>query len=119
MINHVSIQGRFTRDLELAYSPSSERPYLKFTIAWSEKTKNNAENTCFLNGVAFGNLAKTVAKYFKKGDMTVAEGKLLTNSYKDNNGNKKYSTELIADRIHFCNGKSGSTEEEEDRLPFD
>lgn len=119
MINHVSMQGRFTKDVELLYSSTSERPYIRFTIAWSEKNKNDNESTCFLNCIAFNKLAETVSKYFKKGDMTVVEGKLLTNSYKDQNGNKKYSTELIADKIHFCNAKSNSTDEEEDELPFD
>lgn len=118
MINHVSFQGRFTKDLELSYS-QNQKPYVKFTVVWSEKSKNSNEKSCFLNCIAFNKLAENAATYFSKGKMAVVEGKLVTNKYQDQNGEDKYSTELIADRIHFCDGKNSSSEEEEDdATPF-
>lgn len=113
MINHVSFQGRFMKEVELSYSPS-KKPYAKFTIVWNEKARNNVENTCFLNCVAFNSLATNAAKFFKKGKMAVVEGKLITSQYKDKSGNKKSSTELIADKIHFCDDKSTLNKYEED-----
>lgn len=113
MINHVSFQGRFVKDVELFYSPN-KKPYAKFTIVWNEKARNDVENTCFLNCVAFNSLAENAAKYFKKGKMAVVEGRLITNQYKDKSGGKKSSTELIADRIHFCDDKYSSYKDEED-----
>lgn len=123
MINHVSFQGRFVKDLELSYS-TSKKPYVKFTIVWNEKGINNSENTCFLNCVAFNSLATNAAKFFKKGKMAVVEGKLMTSSYKDKKGDIKSSIELIADKIHFCDDKPSSYKDEEDEedegvTPFD
>lgn len=112
MINHVSIQGRFTKDLELSYSPG-RKAYVKFIIVWHEKMKSN-ESTCFLNCVAFNSLAENAAKYFKKGKMAVVEGRLITSQYKDKSGEKKSFTELIADKIHFCDDKPVSNKFEED-----
>lgn len=106
MINHVSFQGRFVKDLELSYSSTTNKPYIKFTIAWSEKSKNNVENSCFLNCVAFNKVAENAVKCFKKGQMAVIEGKLMTSNYTDQEGRKKYTTDLIADKIHFCDVNS-------------
>lgn len=76
MINHVSFQGRFTKDPELKHT-SNNLSYVKSTLAWSEKYGDN-ENTCFLNCVAYRNIAEFIFKYFKKGDMVLVEGRLLT-----------------------------------------
>lgn len=114
MINHVSFQGRFVKDLKLYHSSTTNKPWVKFTLAWSEKTKNNVENSCFLNCVAFNKVAENAAKYFKKGQMAVIEGKLITNNYTDQDGQKKYTTDLIAEKIHFCDVKKPYDEEDED-----
>lgn len=120
MINHVSLQGRFTKDPELNHS-SNNISYVRFTIAWSEKLKT-VENKCFLNCIAFNKHAEFVCNYFKKGDMAIVEGKLITNCYEELTGTKKYSTELKLDGIHFCssNKKQGSQQniDEDDSLLF-
>ena len=65
MINHVSFQGRFTKDLELSYS-QNQKPYVKFTVVWSEKSKNSNEKSCFLNCIAFALNITLDIKYLKK-----------------------------------------------------
>lgn len=103
MINHMVLQGRFTKDIELLNSSKSETKYVRFSIAWNEKLKNGGEITLFLNCITYNHLAEFIAKYFKKGDMVVVEGKLLSNNYEDQQGNKKYENELKVHHIHFCN----------------
>lgn len=119
MINHISLQGRFTKDPELNHSPNNIS-YVRFTIAWSEKLKT-IENNCFLNCIAFNKFAEFICDYFKKGDMAIVEGKLITRSYEDQSGDKKYTTELRVDKAHFCgsNKKQDSqTTDEDDSLLF-
>ena len=64
MINHVSYQGRFTRDLELK-STANNVSYVDFTLAWSEKFGDKEVN-CFLNCVAYRSTAEFLNKYFDK-----------------------------------------------------
>lgn len=125
MINHVSFQGRFTKDPELRHTQSNV-PYVKSSLAWSEKYGEN-KNTCFLNFIAYRNAANFLSKYFKKGDMVLVEGKLVTRNYEDQTGNKKFTTDLIVDKTHFCGPKREQQDEpniqtmldgDDDDLPF-
>ncbi len=121
MINHISFQGRFVETPELKHT-SSDVPYSRFSLAWSEKYWDN-ESTCFLNCVAYRNIAEFIFKYFKKGDMVLVEGRLLTRNYKDQNGNKKSMTDLIVDKAHFCGSNSKKKEDlsenfDDSDLPF-
>ena len=112
MINHVTMQGRFTKDVELKSSEKAD--YARFTIAWSEKrAKSDIEDVCYLNCIAFNKKAENISKYFKKGDMAIVEGKLVSREYGED-GKKRYIKELIADEVHFCQGKRRKEEEEED-----
>lgn len=118
MINHVSFQGRFVKDPEV-FTSQNRKKFAKFTIAWNESTKQDVKK-CFLNCVSFDSSAEFVKKYFKKGQMTVVEGKLISNSYNDKEGNLKTNTELIVNQIHFCDaGKKENKYEEDDEVtPF-
>lgn len=104
MINHVSFQGRFTKDLELGSTPNNVK-FVNFTLAWSEKYGDQKEINCFLNCAAYRGNAEFICKYFSKGDMVVVEGKLITRSYQDQQGIKKSITDLVVDRAHFCGSK--------------
>lgn len=124
MINHVSFQGRFIGTPELKRT-SSDVPYSRFSLAWSEKY-SDSESTCFLRCVAYRNNAEFVSKYFKKGDMILVEGKLITSKYEEQNGNKKSSTNLVVDKAHFCGANTKKHEDipdgldglDDDVLPF-
>ena len=98
MINHVSYQGRFTRDLELK-TTKNNLSYINFTLAWSEKYGDKEVN-CFINCVAYRGTAEFIKKYFEKGDMVLVEGKLVTQSYQDQQENKKSKTTLVVDKAH-------------------
>ena len=106
MINKMILQARFTKDVDLR-TTQNDNSVASFTIAWNEKY-GQTEQTLFLNCVAWNNQAEFISKYFKKGDMVVVEGKLTTRSYEDVNGDKKYVTELIVEKAHFCGSKQDS-----------
>lgn len=103
MLNNLTLQGRFTKDVELKYT-SNEIAYANFSLAWNEKYKEK-ESTLFLNCVAYKSLATHISNWFKKGDQVIVEGKLITRSFNGNDGIKRYVTELLVDRVHFCEFK--------------
>ena len=106
MINKMILQGRLCKPVDKRMT-QNDNSVASFTIAWSEKY-GQTEQTLFLNCVAWNNQAEFISKYFKKGDMVVVEGKLTTRSYEDGNGDKKYVTELIVEKAHFCGSKQDS-----------
>lgn len=106
MLNHTTIQGRFVRDPELRATQSGT-PVAGFTIAWSEKYKDN-EQKVFMPCVAWGKQGEFVSKYFAKGQEAIVEGKLISRQWEDKQGNKRETIELIADHVHFCGPKQSS-----------
>ena len=106
MINKMILQGRLCKSVDKR-TTQNDNSVASFTIAWNEKY-GQTEQTLFLNCVAWNNQAEFISKYFKKGDMVVVEGKLTTRSYEDGNGDKRYVTELIVEKSHFCGNKQDS-----------
>lgn len=106
MINKMILQGRLVKDVDRR-TTKNDVAVSSFTVAWSEKY-GQTEQVLFMNCVAWNNQAEFIANYFKKGDMVVVEGKLTTRSYEDGNGDKKYVTELIVEKAHFCGSKQDS-----------
>ena len=103
MINHVSYQGRLTRDPEVKQTQSGVS-VCSFTVAWSEKYKET-ERKCFLPCQAWRYTAEFIGKFFKKGSQIVVEGELETNEWTDNEGNNKSILRLNVDKAHFCGDK--------------
>ena len=103
MLNRLMYQGRFTQTPEIKHT-SNNVAVCAFTMAWNEKY-GDKESVCFLNCVAYRQTAEFIAKYFSKGDMALLEGKVTTRSYEDKQNVKRYVTELIVDKVHFCGSK--------------
>lgn len=108
MLNRVEYQGRFVRDPEVRETQSGVK-FCQFTIAWSEKYKEN-ETRCFLRCTAWSATAEMIGKYFQKGKECIVEGRLQTDEYNDKDGNKRSSTVCAVDRIHFCGTKSDAVQ---------
>ena len=106
MINKMILQGRLCKSVDMR-TTKNDNSVASFTIAWSEKY-GQTEQSLFMNCVAWNNQAEFISKYFRKGDMVVVEGKLTTRSYEDGNGDKRYVTELIVEKAHFCGSKQDS-----------
>ena len=97
------------------------------TLARSE-TCEDTERTLFIDCVAWAGTAEFIARYFRKGQQALVQGRLGTDSWTDSDGARRSKTILTADRIFFC-GSRAATEQplpaaqeeplpEEDKLPF-
>jgi len=99
------IVGNLTRDPELTAIPSGQK-VCKFGVAtnrvWKDKSGTRQESTTYHNIVVWGRQAETSAQYLKKGQQVMIEGRIDTRSWDDKtSGEKKYRTEIIADRVQF------------------
>ncbi len=108
--NKAIIIGNLTRDPELRALPSGIQ-VTSFSVAtnrvWKDKNGMKQESSDFHNIVTFGRQAEIVAQYLKKGNMVLVEGRIQTRSWDDKtSGEKKYRTEIVAERVQF--GPKGS-----------
>ena len=105
-LNRITIMGRLTRDPELRRTQSGA-PVTSFTMAVDRdfKSQSGDKETDFIDVVAWRNTAEFAAKYFTKGRMAIASGRLQIRDWQDNNGNKRRSAEVIADNIYFGDSK--------------
>lgn len=110
-LNKVFIIGNLTRDPELKSLPSGTA-VTQFGLAtnrtYKDKDGNNKDQTEFHNIVVFGRQAETTAQYLKKGSSALIEGRIQTRSWDGQDGQKRYRTEIVADRIQFGPRKGDS-----------
>ena len=111
-LNKAIVIGNLTRDPEIRSLPSGIK-ICSFSLAtnrvWKDKNGARQESTDYHNVVVFGRQAETVAQYMKKGSSLLVEGRMQTRSWEDKtSGEKKYRTEIVADRTQF-GPKNGST----------
>ena len=109
-LNKAIVVGNLTRDPELTAIPSGQK-VCKFGVAtnrvWKDKSGIRQESTTYHNIVVWGSQAETSAQYLKKGQQVMIEGRIDTRSWDDKTtGEKKYRTEIVADRVQF-GAKSG------------
>ena len=109
-INKAILFGNLTRDPELRALPSGMN-VCNFSVAtnrvYKDRDGKKQEQTDFHNVVVFGKQADTVNQYLKKGSSVYVEGRMQTRSW-EQNGEKKYRTEVIADSVQFGPRGSGS-----------
>ena len=106
--NKVILVGNMTADPELKQSTSGVS-VCSFSIAVNRKMAKNGECD-FINIVAWRQQAEFVSRYFKKGKPILVCGQLQTRSWTDNQGNKRYATEVVADEVTFVGNNESSTE---------
>lgn len=104
-LNRAILIGNLTRDPELRALPNGGK-VCSFSLAtnrvWKDKNGARQEATDYHNVVVFGRAAETVAQYMKKGSSILVEGRIQTRSWDDKtSGEKKYRTEIVADRTQF------------------
>lgn len=108
-LNKALIIGNLTRDPELKSLPSGVQ-VCTFGMAtnrvYRDKEGNKKEDTEFHNIVVFGRQAETTAQWLHKGDSALIEGRLQTRSW-EADGQKKYRTEIVADRVQFGDKRAG------------
>lgn len=112
-MNKVILIGRLTREPELRYSQSGDTAIVHFGLAVNRKYKQDVgQDADFPSVVAFGKTAEFIDKYFSKGSKMVVEGRLQTGSYTDKDGNKHYTTDVVAEAVEFAESKKSADVEE-------
>lgn len=106
--NKVILGGRMTADPELKTTPSGVT-YLNFSIAvnrpFSRDKDDSQNNVDFINVVAWRERAEFISRYFKKGSSICIVGSIQTRSWTDNQGNKRYATDVVASEVNFVDAK--------------
>lgn len=126
-LNKVVLAGRLTADVELKQTTTGVS-VCSFTLAINRKfSANGQQQTDFINCQAWRQTAEFISKYFKKGSALCIVGSIQVRSWTDNNNQKRYATEVVADKAMFVDGKNDSQGAEapnyeemnaDDDLPF-
>ena len=101
--NKVILIGNITADPELRQTPSGVS-VCSFTIAVNRrfaKADQGQQNVDFINIVTWRQQAEFVSRYFKKGNPILVCGQLQTRTWNDNQGQKRYATDVVADEVSF------------------
>ena len=109
-LNKVIIMGRLGADPELRYLQNNV-PVARFSLAVDRDFKDKTSGqkvTDWIGVVAWRGTAEFAAKYFRKGRVAVVEGRLQTNSYTDQAGNKRSYLEVVAESIYFGDSKTSA-----------
>ena len=110
-MNTVQLLGNIVRDPELKYAAGSGTAVSRFTVAVKRQFKKDESD--FINCIAFGKTAETIAQYFVKGNKIAIIGHIQTGSY-EKDGKKVYTTDIIVDAFDFVNSKGSSNNSNED-----
>lgn len=107
-MNKVILMGRLTRDPEMRGEGTNL--VARYSLAVDRRFKDNDGNypTDFINIVVFGKGAEFAEKYLKKGTKVVVTGRIQTGSYVNKNGDKVYTTDVIAEDQEFAESKGSS-----------
>ncbi len=110
-VNKAILIGNLGRDPEMRYTPNGQA-VTKFSIATTERFKDKngeqQERTTWHNIVAWGRQAEVAKEYLSKGRPVYIEGRIDNRSYDDKDGNKRYISEIVVQRMQFL-GSKGDT----------
>jgi single-strand DNA-binding protein len=109
-VNKVILVGNLGRDPETRYMTSGEAVTnirLATTDTWKDKNGEKQERTEWHNIVFYGRQAEIAGEYLKKGRQIYVEGRLQTRKWQDKEGQDRYTTEIIADRMQMLGSREG------------
>ena len=106
-MNKVCLIGRLTKDPEVRYTQTNNTLVAAFSIAVNRRFVKEGEEkqADFINIVAWSKTGEFVSKYFKKGQQVGIVGRIQTRNYDDDNGQKHYITEVVAEEVYFADSK--------------
>ncbi len=113
-MNKVFLIGRLVRDPELRYT-SSNIPVATFSLAVNRNFtgQNGERETDFINIVVWRKQAENCKNYINQGSQVAIDGRIQTRSYDDQNGQKRYVTEVVADNVQFLDTKASREQREQ------
>ncbi len=110
-VNKVILIGRLGKDPEMRFTQNG-KPVTNFSIAtnevWSDQAGGKQERTEWHRIITWGKLAENCAKLLSKGKLVYIEGRLQTRSWDDRDGNKRYTTEIVANRMQIMSPIEGA-----------
>ena len=113
-VNKVILVGNLGADPETRYQPSGEaitNIRVATTDRWKDKASGEMKEATEWHRIAFfGRLAEISGEYLKKGSQVYVEGRIRTRKYQDKDGNERYSTEIIGDRMQMLGSRAGAGE---------
>ena len=116
-LNEVILCGRLTATPELKTTPSGVS-VCSFTLAVNRKYSKEGEQTAdFINCVAWRERAEFISKYFKKGSSLCIMGAIQTRNFTDQNGGKRYVTEVLVDDARFVDSKNDGSQTASETCP--
>ena len=120
-MNKVILMGRLTRDVDVRYTQTTNKLVANFSLAVNRRIVKQGEErqADFFNIVAWGKTGEFCSKYFKKGQQVGVIGRLETRNWDDDNGQKHYATDVIAEEVYFADSKKENTEEDADTIMSD
>ena len=109
-MNKVILMGRLTRDVEMRQTPNGVS-LARFSIAVNRRFagKDAQQQADFINCVCFGKRGESIGQYFRKGNRIAITGRLQVSNWQDNNGQKRYSTDVIVEDFEFCENKGSNS----------
>ena len=108
-LNKVVLCGRLTADVELKQTQNGIA-VATFTLAVNRRAvQGKPQETDFISCQAWRGTAEFISKYFNKGSSICVTGSIQTRSWNDNNGNKRYATEVVVDEAMFVDSRSDPT----------
>jgi single-strand DNA-binding protein len=112
-LNKVMLIGNLGADPEMRYTQSNQA-VCNFRIAttdvWNDKNGQKQERTEWHRIVVWGRPAEACGNYLKKGRPVFIEGRIQTREWEDKDGNKRYTTEIVADRVQFLGSRQDGAE---------
>ncbi len=113
MLNKVTLIGRLGADPEVRYMPSGgavTNISLATTRRWKDRQSGERRDETEWHRIAFFNrIAEVAGEYLRKGSLIYVEGRIRTRKWQDQNGQDRYSTEIIAEQMQMLDSKSGGT----------
>lgn len=112
-MNKVILMGRLTRDPDVRYSDQSSA-VARFTLAVDRRFKRDGDQQTadFISCVAFGKTGEFIERYCHQGTKLVVEGRIQTGSYTNRDGNKVYTTDVVAENVEFAESKAAAANNE-------
>ena len=109
-MNKVILMGRLTKEPEVRYTQTSNTLVASFTLAVNRRFVKQGEErqADFINIIAWSKIGEFCSKYFSKGQQVGIIGRLQTRNWEDEQGQKHYVTEVIAEEAYFAEGKRDS-----------
>lgn len=120
MINNVVLVGRLTRDVDLRYT-SNGTAYASFTLAVERnfKNQNGEKETDFINCAMWRKAAENFANFTHKGSQVGIEGRIQTRNYENQQGQKVYVTEVLAENFSLIESRNATSRLAVDRESFE